>query len=190
MYQVVVGLVILSASARPASADEQEVFKEPATGILFPGNLGKWTRVGDRTFGPGLGVSITYKFEEGAIATIYVYNANLKTIPTGAGSKVVKEHFEQIKSEVSETQKRRQGSAMLKSENEVGLGSVSDSPRALRAVFAITEKDGNELISHVYLTGYKDQFFKIRATYLRKVEKTAEDAIANLLNDLGGLLKM
>jgi hypothetical protein len=189
MYKVVTGLVIVLMCVQPAPSDTTEPFKEPATGIVFPAKLGKWNRGEDHTYRPGLGVSIAYRSEEGVTATVFVYNLNLGNIPAGTASKAVKDQFKQAQGDIAGAAKQRGGSAALRTEDEISLGAGPQSPRALRAVFTLTEMDGNDLTAHVYLTGYKNQFLKIRATYPGKNEKASEPAIKQLLNDLGGLLK-
>jgi hypothetical protein len=92
----VVGVLLLTA---PALAQDKGPYKEPATGLLFPTKMGNWVRVVTREYGAGLGVSVGYNSEAGGVATIYVYDANLKSIGTGV-SKEVKEHLEQLKKEI------------------------------------------------------------------------------------------
>jgi hypothetical protein len=179
-------LLIIGSDARPADKD---VYREPATGLQFPAKLGKWVRGQNREYGPGLGVSVAYDVAAGATATVYVFNLDLKNIPTGTGSAPVKDHFAQAKKDVAEAQKQKSGSSKLQSEGEVRLGAGADAPKALRAVFALKDKDGNELGSQLYVTGYKNQFFKIRITFLMRNQQACEEAIGQLLGELGTLLK-
>lgn len=178
--------VIAMLFAQTVFSAGQEAIKEPATGIVFPSELGVWIRTGHKEYGDGFGVSFGYKFE-GAAATIYVYNLTLKNIPTGIGSAVVKEHFEQARTGIADYYKES-GSAKLELSNEVRVGTSAESPKALRAVFTIEHK-GSELASHLYLTGYKNQFFKVRLSCPKRDEKALQPAIEKLLNEIGKLLK-
>ena len=170
-------------------AATEDPYHEPATGLLFPRTIGTWRRGRAQQYPPGLGMSIDYDAEEGARTTIYVYDFGLRSIPPGPASVPVKEQFRQAKSEGFEAERLGRYLSVTHTGDDLArLGNSPDAPVALRASFEIRVRQG-DLLSLLYITGYKNQFFKMRISYAVEKRVACEQAIESLLGHLGAMLK-
>jgi tetratricopeptide (TPR) repeat protein len=174
---------------RELTEGKRPPYREPATGLAFPAKLGAWLRGQERTYPPGLGVSVAYYSEEGITATVYVYDLKMKGVPEGTAAPVVRNEFEQAQSGVVAAVNERGGTATRVAKGEVRLGQAAGAPKMLAAVFDIQEREGGPpLVGRVYLTGYRGQFLKARITHPKEGQPRSEKAIESLLSGLGKLL--
>jgi hypothetical protein len=181
-------LIALFAVVLPAAADDPKL---PGPKIEWPEVKG-FTRGKTQVFPQtGLGYSISYDAPKLAV-TAYVYDKRLPKIPDGVKSDVVKAEMKQAAADLELARKRGLYTAVKEvgKEEVVALGKGKDAPSALRRTFEIVRKgeDGAKL-SELYVTGYKDHFVKLRITYDPEGKAEAEQAIAALLEALGGALQ-
>ena len=169
------------------SADDPKL---PGPKIDFP-DIDGFTRGKVQTYNqPGLGYSFSYTTPR-IVVTLYVYNRDLKEIPDGVKSKVVKDEMKQVGLDLQEAKKQ----GLYKSIKEVGeeevvsLGKDKDAPPARRRQFLVDRTKGGEKFSDAYLTGYKDHFIKLRITYDLEEKAESDKKIAELLETVGSALK-
>ena len=134
---------------------------------------------------PGLGVSIRYgehQNQAGRIKVdVYIYDNRLSSILDGTGTPLISQHFEQVVSDIYAQEKYR--SVEKLSEEETYILSYP----ALSATFSYFQDD-IERVSYIYLTGYKNHFFKIRFTYYKSAETYGEETLSKFLDEIGKIL--
>ena len=162
--------------------------------MVFPDELGgmKMVRVKDfEKEHPGFGVSITYCFKDcnQVRADIFVYNAGLKKIPTGSGHKLIHSEWQEAQKGIFEHEKRGtyQSVKLLYTSARL-LGMDRNAPTALSAEFSFI-RDGQPYFSNLYLLGYKNNFIKMRFSYLSKDKKQSEKVLRAFLEGLGNLFE-
>src|SRR5262249_44885089 len=155
-------------SRRPGFAPEVKLGRanpdeESIAGIPCPIRLGTWTRGTLKATWPlGLGVSFSYACPEDGIATLYVYDLNRGMIPDGPDSEIVKSEFEEGKRQIES----RFGSvAELRTEDKVRIGTGPCTFEAKRAIFVVEGIGGPAIVSHLYLTGHRNQLVKVRISF-------------------------
>lgn len=182
-----VGLSWTSA-ATSTDVDSPPVFRDGKTGLEFRDIEGLKRLDVYRYDQPELGYAVDYESPQGMRISIYVYDLGVADIPDGAFSDVVKQQFEQAKGDIRRA--RDQGKYQDADEilNEVVvLGDSESSPKMRRSRFNL-RRDDRAWISHVYLTGYKKNFVKIRCSYPADHEAVSEKLFAKLLAKLGEML--
>jgi hypothetical protein len=148
--------------------ESQGFIRDPAPltigSIFFPTEIAGFSRgdvIDNRIHNKGLGHSIPYNRPD-VKATIYLYNNNMGSIPDGPTSDVVHQQFKQAISDV------------FRSAPQIGYDDVQlaesyyvGDPETAHS-FAIGEfeiqQGGQELISHLCLTGHEGKFIKVRIT--------------------------
>src|SRR4030067_1744171 len=165
-------------------------YQENKTNIIFPQVLANWERVkitDNEKEHPGMGITIGYNCSAG-MATIYIYNYNLSNIGTGV-SVEVKQHFQKVISDIYEAEKIGIYRNVKKgSDGIVSLSTGKKGPYFLKTVISYVS-NGEENLSYVYLTGYKNQFIKIRITYKKNIAKKEEIMITDFLDAIGNLIE-
>jgi len=132
----------------------------------FPASISGWDKGETADFEkeePGLGVGIGYSTDV-ATATLYVYNKGHKTIPAGIGSKAIKAEFAGCKSDIYELEKMglyKNVSVIDEGKMKLGYG------RKLDFMYSKLELTRNDIVysSWLFLTSYKNHYFKVRMTY-------------------------
>ncbi|MBE3099203.1 MAG: hypothetical protein IMZ44_18970 [Planctomycetes bacterium] len=187
---------------QPKAAEPQppEPFVEPQTGVVFPLTMGRFTFAGSQKYDkPELGVSIRYKASEPVSirADIYVYDLGKKDLGNGIESEAVKAAFEQAKADITrmETTKRYKDVKPLPQEPVVLKVGEKELPM-LGAAFEFTmlpppgtSASPEAVASHLFLTGYKDKFLKVRLTYPKAGKEKCAEALAEFMAALGAALK-
>lgn len=176
-------------SSAPAAAPESmEVYREMATGIEFPQQLAKFERGEVKAFeDPALGVGIGYS-RETANVTLYIFDGGVKDIGRGIESPAVKMQFERAKRDIAEAQKRGLYEALEQTaEMEAAIGDAERGFPVLVSSYRLTI-DKEAVISHIYLTGCRSRFVKVRITYPASDREKYAPQVADFLTALGQTL--
>jgi hypothetical protein len=160
--------------------------------MIFPDQLAGMVRgdtINYETEHPGLGVSIAYDIPQLPInANIYIYDLTKPDIQNGSQSDLVKDNFYQSIADVYSLDLYGEYEAVEKlSENEVHLGDTEHKLKLLTASLTYIEH-GVKRASHLYLTGYKGYFLKIRFTYDLEHETQGERFRLLFLDELTNFL--
>lgn len=150
-----------------ADAASAATFTEATTNLHFPETIGAWQRLNMIHFPEKkLGVEIDYQNRDGAIAAFYVYDAGLSRIPTGAENSVVKKEFEKVQKEMLATVTARftEVSKLLESHPTV-KGPGKNATLSVAAYQFREKPKGRHHLSWILITGYKNQFLKLRYTH-------------------------
>lgn len=152
-------LFLLALCARAAA----ETYTSPELGFTFPATLAGMKLVETTDFEQeqkGLGTGISYR-GEAEKADFYIYNLGQPSLPAGVSSPLIKQHFDQVKNEVMIMEKKGYY-------NNVAFPIPSETVSIGNLEFLHSEmsydESGTPCVSHLYLTVFKDQFFKIRYT--------------------------
>jgi hypothetical protein len=138
-----------------------------------------------------LGYSIAY-LGDGTIVTVFVYNLGLEKIPGDPYSDVIKaEMYESMLAlEANKTNpKPRYKSISPLDEKVMPLGSNKGAVQIRRKRYEVEIIDEGQAVTELYLTGYKNYFIKIRATYPAEGKEKSQKNLSNLLDALGNELK-
>lgn len=144
-------------------ASEQNEVKN-ISGIPIPLTISEFEvkkEINNEIVKKGLGHTFHYNAPSVKVS-LYVYNLNYNSIPQGIESSIVKEHFLQINNDVI----CYNPTAQQIIDNETLF--ISGIP-VLHAVFFYSEKKAGSTLpvfSHTYLTSLKNQFIKLRISYL------------------------
>ncbi|HVN97083.1 MAG TPA: hypothetical protein VMT62_11685 [Syntrophorhabdaceae bacterium] len=163
-------------------------YQHPGTGLIFPDTVGQAKLVSVRDYekeSPGLGVGIMYRAETFK-ADVFLYDLDQGSVPTGAAAPLISAQFEQAVSDVYAVEKMGiyKDIVMELPKETVRVGAYS----FLHSRMIFTQ-DSNERVSHLYLTGYKGQFVKVRITYLLSDAANGEKSLTDFLSMLAGSMK-
>jgi len=131
----------------------------------FPSSISDWERQSSYNYekeAPGGGVSISYGLND-AVATLYIYNMNLKTIPSGISSKVIKGEFSESKAAIITAKLQGYYQDVVKKNEGKAKFGLDKKMSFLFANYYITQND-IDLDSYLYITAIKNHYFKIRVT--------------------------
>lgn len=168
-----------------------DAYRHAATGITFPdrmATLEKEKQVTDfEEKAPGLGIGVGYN-GPGITVTVYLYTMGMKTIPANLKSSILKDHFKQAIGDIVRTGEMGDYSNVKKiSEGEVAWGNTGADARSLHASFGYSQS-GRDRMSHLYLLGFRNHFLKVRFTYDREMQETAEKVQTEFLREFSSLL--
>ena len=110
---------------------------------------------------PGLGYSIGYDGAEKGQATVYVYDLNLRSIPDGPESEIVRRHFEGAISDVTRNAQSTEESCVLLEKD--WTGSPERGKEFLCAEFMLGN-GASQRRSVLFLTAVGGKFLKARVT--------------------------
>lgn len=165
-------------------------YRHEPTGLLFPERLAQLEKGEVTDFEPqipGGGIGVGYS-GPGITVTLYVYALGRKSIPDGFQSRVLKEHFKETVGDVMEAGRRGLYKGGKKESEGVAAWDAGETGRkSLHAQFRFTQ-GGRERHSHLYLTGFRDHFIKIRFTYDAQVQGAAEKTLKDFLAEMSRLL--
>jgi len=172
----------------PRYTEPKGEYLHPQTKTLYPDVIGGLKRMWVINYEleqPGLGVGIAYgehQDQAGRIKVdVYIYDNRLTSIPDGTGTPLISQHFERVVGDIYVQEKYR--SVEKLSEEETYILSYP----ALSATFSYFQDD-IERVSYIYLTGYKNHFFKIRFTYYKSAETYGEETLSKFLDEIGKIL--
>ena len=183
-----VAITIILLMFQRASA---EAYRHSETGIVFPDRVAILEKRAEVTSyeakHPGLGISVGYD-ASGMTVTVYVYKMGMKSIPTNLNSLVLKNQFKQAASDIVSLGELGYYSNVKKiSDGEVSWGAAGADKRSLHAFYSYSQK-GQDRLSHLYLMGFRNHFFKVRFTYDKEVEKPAEKVQKKFLKEFSRIL--
>lgn len=168
-----------------------ESYRHAATGITFPDRMAtlakekQVTNYESKT--PGLGISVGYN-GSGITVTVYVYTMGMKTIPANLNSSILKDHFQQATGDIARLVEMDRYSNLNKiSEDEVVWGDNGADTRSLHGSFSYSQS-GRDLLSHLYLLGFRNHFIKIRFTYDKEIQELAEKIQKDFLREFSRIL--
>ena len=138
-----------------------------------------------------LGYSINYS-GGGVLVTVYVYNHGLDKIPTGPDSDAVKV---QMYESLLALEKRKGGekprykTLSPLDEKVIDFGTNKTAPQIRCKRYEAELIGEGPVITELYLTGYKNHFLKIRATYPTENKEKNQKTLSNLLDAISKELK-
>lgn len=169
----------------PIVAWAQDVYVHPASGLHFPASLENFERIAVRRYDdPKLGVQVAYGAPGLGKADFYVFDFGLSQIPDGINSDFVRSAYSSADRDV---QSFAAAGKYLDLEHLVPLGSVMrPSKHELEWYVAAykfrTSQEGSEpLVSWLLVTGYRNQFLKVRFSHLASRAKEGRVAIDALV---------
>lgn len=169
----------ISTEARPESSENLD--------LQWPDVPGFEREEVHRFDDPRLGYAIEYSSPCGLAATVYVYNGGRASIPTGRSS-ILTAEFLKAKEDIKTAQRRGTWKSVEPgTDQETRLGSGPNAPEALWVSFRLGH-DAGDAKSDSYMTGYRDQFVKIRCTYLAKDQVECEAGQKRFIEAIGALL--
>ena len=170
-----------------------ETYRHPETGICLPDRLAGLLKLSFNNYEEkraGLGVSVGYGAPD-VTATIYLYNMGMKSIPEGIDASDFRTHFDQVVAEViGAGQNGPYRDVKILSVEKALLDPGKDGPSALSATFTyVVLHSGKEVLSKLYLMGYKNHFLKIRFTGHMERRIEGEKALERFLQELSEIIK-
>jgi hypothetical protein len=159
-----------------------------ASDLHFPQRLDAFERIGVQRYpDPKLGVQVGYAVRGLGKADFYIYDLGLTAIPDGPDSKPVQSAYADADQDV---QNLAQAGNYLDLKRLLPLGSTLRAPRcqlvwaAASYQFRINREGGQPMTSWLLVTGYHQQFLKIRFSYLTARAKEGRAALDGLLQAL------
>ncbi len=170
LFTVFIGLLLGLTSL--AQAESQT---HPASGMVFPDNIGAFQRISVKHFepqNPGLGSAYGYRSGVGTTATVYVYTAGLSNIPPTVDHPVMAKLREQTIGEIKQFAQSKGTSV-----NHTLTGTIPikiDNGKDVRVLF-----DGFDLLypdgkvdTQVWLWTARGHIMKIRMTKNADADQT------------------
>ncbi|MEW5725648.1 MAG: hypothetical protein AB1896_21240 [Thermodesulfobacteriota bacterium] len=166
-------------------------YLEPRTGLVFPDWLGTTSRLKVQEFDdPRLGVTIFYQGHDPyAAINLYIYNMGYQTIPWGVSSPVIKDEFIRAAGEIAALEKMgRYQEVTREYDMEITIRTRGGPLPALLARYGFVTKE-TPTVSFLVLTGYRNNFLKIRYSFPSQDEKRGLDQFQDFLSALGHILE-
>jgi len=168
-----------------------EPYRHQATGLVFPERIATLVKESEVTNfeakSPGLGVGVAYD-GPGITVTVYLYTAGLKAVPHDLESPVLKEYFQEALRDVARAKEMGYYSQVEKlSEDTAAWSDAGAETKSLHASFRV-RRGNRDRLSHLYLLGFQNHFFKARFTCDQKIQETAERTQKEFLAELARIL--
>ncbi|MBP7529780.1 MAG: hypothetical protein KA801_17800 [Syntrophorhabdaceae bacterium] len=166
-----------------------EPYRHQKTGLLFPDPVGTMKLVRATDYEPlyaGLGTGISYRTQT-IRADVFLYDLVQGPIPDGISSPIVSKEFDQASGDIYSLEKQgtyRNVSVIVKKETVAAGGHI----KFLHSVLTY-EQNNIKLISHLYLTGYRGFFMKLRITYFQEAKASEEANLAAFLAMIGDITR-
>jgi hypothetical protein len=161
------------AQGQPQPAPPQRVpapDRHAGTGLSFPPQIAGATKYGSTDYGktagkPELGYGWNYRIGDQLIATVYVYDLSIRSIPDGPASPVVQQQFQTSLQEIYQLAKynRYEDIKTAKGPTDCTFGSIVFRCITLSA---LRSADRKPIYSALMLTGYRNNFLKLRLDWL------------------------
>ncbi|MBW1643973.1 MAG: hypothetical protein JRJ76_14160 [Deltaproteobacteria bacterium] len=165
---------------------ESDTYFHFASGIEFPKKLAEMEMkcvFNYELTTPGLGIDVKY----GTLniwTDIFIYNLGFDKIPDGIESDIIRKHFEGVIGDIYKAYEQGIYDAVVKlAENEETHGTIAKKIDFLSA-YLITSKSGEKNFSHIYLSGYNNNFIKIRFSYYEDMEDKGPEVLLVLLDEI------
>jgi hypothetical protein len=198
---LVLGLAVLvSVGLAAEPAKPAKPYVESATGLAFPVKLGGMTFGGAHGYGQReLGVSLRYAVDKpddkaaDLWADIYIYDMGQKNIPEGADSDGTRAAFEDARQAILTMEKKgRFKDLKVVIEKPLALKVGEKNLAFLCATFEYTIAPAPDsadapqaVVSHLFVTGYRGQFLKVRCTYDAASKEAGTKIVKAFMADLG-----
>jgi hypothetical protein len=166
-----------------------EPYRHQKTGLVFPDPVNTLKLVRAHEYEPlyaGLGTGISYRTDT-MRADVFLYDLTQGPIPDGVSSQAVSKEFDQALQDIYslETQGTyRKVSVIVKKE----IVLVGDRLKFFHGVLTY-EQNNIKLISHLYLTGCRGLFMKLRVTYFKDAKVREEPNLAAFLAMISDIMK-
>ena len=122
--------------------------------------------------------------------SLYVYNAGLGIIPSGTGSEVLNTYFDQSKAEIEHhVKKGSYTSVKAHPRRTLSMGGGATAPKILRADFDLGLTETEKRASVMMMTGFKNNFLKLRITYDGHNRDKCEKRISAILAALAAKIR-
>jgi hypothetical protein len=182
---VLTALVACAGFARPTD-DER-----PGPKIEWPDVKGLKRQTPEVSKNKKLGYSVSYQ-SDGTIIAVFVYNFGRDKIPDGPDSDaVLAEMYESLLLlEENKTGKKPSYKSLSPlDEKVIPLGPDPNALHMRRKRYEAERIGEGPIIAELYMTGYKNHFIKIRATYPAGDKEKCQKQLSDLLDALGKELK-
>lgn len=168
-----------------AALAQEPVLKLAPSPLEVPARIGPLQATGEahKYDQPGMGVSYQYGMP-GASLTVYVYDAEVKDLEDGADTIPSCVEFEVAKQGVLQSYQ----DVKLISQFMVKLLPPEDAPQMREAVYEM-KREGNPVVSYVWVTTVAGQFIKLRFTLDQRLRDEALDARRAILSAFGAAIK-
>jgi hypothetical protein len=171
----VVAVLVALAFVGPANTqnDAQSDDSVSYYGVDFPVEIADGRRFSTRDFeptNPGLGFSAGYR-HRGAISTLYIYDAQVRSIPDDLAAPVLVAQFEQAKRDI---QRAQPNSAALTSKGKFTLADAGGRPRLNCEGFGLARSGEPARDTYLCLGVANGKFFKVRTTMAQSPDSQAE----------------
>jgi hypothetical protein len=171
-----------------------EPYRHPETGLIFPekvAGLERQPKVFDyEVSDPGLGMSVGYN-GPGIVATVYLYTMGLHDIPGDVNAPVIKDVFRSAADEIATMNKYGYYSGLVTLfERTEPLSNAGTGRQTLHGNYRFFRVGHQiESLSHLYLTSYRNHFFKVRYTYDIAAAGYAESTLQAFLNEFDQMMR-
>lgn len=184
-------LVALALCFVTTTSMAQATTYEPSIGVSFPSEIAGLTFQGRTAFPQkALGVAIEYTgSDRGMRGALYIYNGGLASVPADVDAPVVRKHFEQVIADLKAwdgTGKVRMTQVVGKTERTTTFAGCG--PQFIVREFEIDLPEGT-LASASYLTTMKNNFVKLRVSYMKSAvqgPQAAQKFVQQVRQLLGG----
>ena len=185
LVTVVTGPSLFGQSDAPFYRDEQ-------LSLSFPKKVGPFECTEVKQFDePGMGFGIRLRLPSTEVyVDFFVYDLQKVNIPNGVDSDVLKKHYNQVKSDITEGMMRNAGWKIVFKPNEdtVPLGDAKTAVKMLHATFRGTTISSEDVETQLFLTGCRKKFIKVRCTGTVKLMEKTQPQIKSLFVELGKVL--
>ncbi len=165
------------------------VWTDPASGVGFPARLGAADLLGHKRYPqPGLGVSVRYVTAAKLKVDIFVYNGSNPRIPDGADAPVVVAEASHALREIREVARAGHYANLREIRDDDAVFGLGGAKTDFRRVTFVFDQSGAAYDSELYITGYRRNFIKVRATYPVAQRDAGRRDVHELLNALGARL--
>lgn len=163
---------------------------EPSIGVSFPSDIAGLTLDGRTEFPQkALGVVIEYSGGDRTRGALYIYNGGLASVPADIDAPVVRKHFERVIADL----KAWDGKGKVRMTQAVGNTERTTTfagcgPQFIVREFEIDLPEGT-LASASYLTTMKNNFVKLRVSYMKSSAQgpqAAQKFVQQVRHLLGG----
>lgn len=181
-FLALVALMVVVGSVRPAD-------DPPGPKVEWPDVKGLERQKINMFKDPALGYSVSY-LGDGLVVTVFIYNLGFEKIPTGPNSDTIKaEMYESALALEANKSNGRYKSIQPLDESVIAFGSNKAAPKIRRKRYEIEIAKEGPAMTELYVTGYKNYFIKIRATYPTDNKQKCQKQLDTLIDELGQGLK-
>lgn len=183
---VVSCIIMFSLITGHASA---EPYRHSQTGLTLPDRidvLKLWMVRDYEKDHPGLGAGLSYRHDQQIIRVdVFIYDKKVPTIPDGAAG-IVETELKNAIGDIYTLEKRGnyRNVSMITQKEIVPVGTGS----FLHSLVTFFQNNA-KWTSHIYITGYKKNFMKLRITYMSDSASEGERLTAAVLRVVGSALK-